>query len=90
MEWNCQTLRDLVILFNLYGPDGLAVAPPKLDPRHRAFLGRMVEKGPIPAVHGVVRWRACDLMALVLLEAFGVSVLMTQSAAPCATWALPT
>ena len=73
-----QTLRDWVIRFNQYGPDGLTNipspgAPPKLDPTHRAFLGRMVEEGPIPAVHGVVRWRACDLMAL-LVEEFGVSV----------------
>ena len=32
-----------------------------------------MEEGPIPAVHGVVRWRACDLIAL-LYEEFGVSV----------------
>jgi putative transposase len=73
-----QTLRDWVIRFNRYGPDGLTNlpspdAPPKLDATHRAFFGRVVEEGPIPAVHGVVRWRACDLMAL-LLEEFGVSV----------------
>jgi len=36
--------------------------PPKLDATHRAFLARIVEEGPIPAVHGVVRWRACDLI----------------------------
>jgi transposase len=33
----------------------------------------MVEDGPIPAVHGVVRWRACDLIAL-LQEEFALSV----------------
>jgi transposase len=33
----------------------------------------VVEEGPIPAVHGVVRWRACDLIAL-LQEEFGISV----------------
>ena len=48
-------------------------APPKLDEGHRAFLARMVEEGPIPAVHGVVRWRGCDLIAL-LQEEFGISV----------------
>ena len=34
---------------------------------------RVVEQGPIPAAHGVVRWRACDLIAL-LYEEFGVAV----------------
>ena len=32
-----------------------------------------MEEGPIPAVHGVVRWRGCDLIAL-LQEEFGISV----------------
>jgi putative transposase len=32
-----------------------------------------VENGPIPAVHGVVRWRACDLIMLLHQE-FGISV----------------
>jgi len=32
-----------------------------LDDRHRAALVRAVEDGPIPAVHGVVRWRVIDL-----------------------------
>ena len=73
-----QTLRDWVIRFNEQGSDGLINvaspgAPPKLDREHRAFLSRMVEEGPIPAVHGVVRWRACDLIAL-LQEEFGISV----------------
>jgi transposase len=73
-----QTLRDWVIRFNEQGPDGLINlaspgAPAKLDGRHRAFLTRIVEEGPIPAVHGVVRWRACDLIAL-LYEEFGLSV----------------
>jgi transposase len=73
-----QTLRDWVIRFNNQGPDGLinirspGVAP-KLDATHRAFLARIVEEGPIPAVHGVVRWRACDLI-MRLYEEFGISV----------------
>src|ERR1700751_6273450 len=59
-----QTLRDWVIRFNDQGPSGLINnpspgVPPKLDAIHRAFLARIVEEGPIPAVHGVVRWRAC-------------------------------
>ena len=73
-----QTLRDWVIRFNEQGPDGLINIPspgvaPKLDERLKEFLTRMVEEGPIPAVHGVVRWRACDLIAL-LYEEFGISV----------------
>jgi hypothetical protein len=40
---------------------------------HKAFLARIVEEGPIPAIHGVVRWRACDLI-MRLHEQFGLSV----------------
>jgi putative transposase len=73
-----QTLRDWVIRFNDQGPDGLINipspgVPPKLDATHRAFLSRTVEEGPIPAIHRVVRWRACDLIML-LHEEFGISV----------------
>ena len=73
-----QTLRDWVIRFNDQGPDGLINipspgVPPKLDAAHRAFLARIVEEGPIPAVHGVVRWRACVLI-MQLHEEFGISV----------------
>jgi len=73
-----QTLRDWVIRFNDKGPDGLVNtpspgAPAKLGPEHKAFLAQLIEDGPIPAVDGVVRWRACDLVARVH-EAFGLSV----------------
>ena len=73
-----QTLRDWVIRFNAQGPDGLINipspgVPPKLDDTHRAFLARIVAEGPIPAVHGVVRWRACDLI-MQLHEKFAISV----------------
>ena len=73
-----QTLRDWVIRFNEQGPDGLINvpapgAPAKLHKEHRAFLARIVDEGPIPAVHGVVRWRACDLI-MRLHEEFGISV----------------
>src|SRR5215210_5462315 len=73
-----QTLRDWVIRFNEQGPDGLINipspgVPPKLGKKYRTFLTRLVEEGPIPAVHGVVRWRACDLI-MRLHEEFGISV----------------
>jgi putative transposase len=73
-----QTLRDWVIRFNGQGADGLINksapgAPGKLTGEHKAFLIRLVEAGPIPAVHGVVRWRACDLI-MRLYEEFGISV----------------
>lgn len=73
-----QTLRDWVIRFNAQGPDGLINlaspgVPPKLGDTHRAFLARIVKEGPIPAVHGVVRWRACDLI-MRLYEEFALSV----------------
>ena len=68
-----QTLRDWVIRFNEQGPDGLINvpapgAPAKLNAEHRAFLAQIVDEGPIPAIHGVVRWRACDLIMRVAFE----------------------
>ena len=61
-----QIVRDWVLKFNDHGPPGLIAgkAPgktPRLRDDHRAALARMVEDGPIPAVHGVVRWRLVDL-----------------------------
>ena len=48
------------------GPEGLIDRkapgkPPLLNAEHRAALAAVVESGPIPAVHGVVRWRIIDL-----------------------------
>jgi putative transposase len=73
-----QTLRDWVIRFNEQGPAGLVNkpspgAPGKLTNEHKGFLARLVEEGPLPAIHGVVRWRACDLI-MRLDEEFGISV----------------
>ena len=73
-----QTLRDWVIRFNEQGPDGLINksspgAPGKLTGEHKAFLAGLVEDGPIPAIDGVVRWRACDLI-MRLHQEFGISV----------------
>jgi transposase len=68
-----QTVRDWVLRFNRRGPDGLrdGKAPgarPKLTAAQRQELARMVESGPIPAVHGVVRWRLIDLAQWVYDE----------------------
>lgn len=73
-----QTIRDWVLRFNEGGPEGLLnrKAPgnqPKLNDDQRAELARVVERGPIPAIHGVVRWRLIDLMQWVW-EEFGVSL----------------
>lgn len=73
-----QTLRDWVIRFNEQGPEGLINipspgVPPTLDDEHRVFLARLVEEGPVAAIHRVVRWRACDLV-MRLHEEFGLSV----------------
>ena len=61
-----QVIRDWVLRFNADGPDGLLdrKAPgkaPKLDEAQRQALAEIVERGPIPAIHGVVRWRLVDL-----------------------------
>lgn len=73
-----QVIRDWVLRFNAAGPEGLKTrkAPgqrPKLDARHRAALAAMIEHGPIPARHGVVRWRIIDLCQW-LWEEFEISV----------------
>ncbi len=73
-----QIIRDWVMRFNAEGPDGVknhhaGGAPPKLTTEHKQALAEMVERGPIPAIHGVVRWRRCDL-AQEIYERFGISV----------------
>jgi transposase len=73
-----QIVRDWVVRFNAGGPDGLVdrKAPglrPRLNETHRAALAAMIESGPIPAIHGVVRWRLVDLCQW-LWEEFRVSV----------------
>src|ERR1700693_1711206 len=72
------TLRGWVVMFNEQGPEGLINkpspgAPGKLTDEHKVFLARLIDEGPIPAIHGVVRWRACDLI-MQLHEEFGLSV----------------
>jgi transposase len=45
----------------------------KLNDGQRQTLAQLVEAGPIPAVHGVVRWRRADL-SLWIFEEFGISL----------------
>jgi transposase len=52
--------------FNAAGPPGLIDRKRpgqkrRLSEVDRAALAAMIETGPIPAVHGVVRWRIIDL-----------------------------
>jgi transposase len=73
-----QIIRDWVLRFNAEGPDGLldrkAPGPkPRLTEAHRTALIGIIESGPIPAVHGVVRWRLVDLCQW-LWEEFRVSI----------------
>ena len=73
-----QTVRDWVLAFNAEGPPGLVngKAPgnaPLLTQAHRQALLEIVESGPIPAVHGVVRWRLIDLAQWVFDE-FRISI----------------
>ena len=35
--------------------------PPRLNDAHRATLAAIIESGPIPAVHGIVRWRIVSI-----------------------------
>ena len=62
-----QIIRDWVLRFNAEGPEGLIDrkargASPKLNDAQRRSLCAIVESGPIPAIHGVVRWRLKDLV----------------------------
>ncbi len=73
-----QIVRDWAVRFNAEGPDGLLDRkapgkPPKLNDVQRRALAELVEQGPIPAIHGVVRWRLKDL-AQWLWDEFALSV----------------
>lgn len=62
-----QIVRDWVVRFNARGSegflDGKAPGPRSpLNDAQRQVLVDIVERGPIPAVHGVVRWRLIDLV----------------------------
>ena len=68
-----QIIRDWVLRFSANGPDGLLDRKPPgqpsklIDGRRRA-IAQMIESGPIPAVHGVVRWRLIDLAQWIYEE----------------------
>lgn len=68
-----QIIRDWVMRFNARGLDGLinGKAPgnrPKLNDAQRQALVDVVERGPIPAIDGVVRWRRKDLVRWIFEE----------------------
>ena len=99
-----QIVRDWVVKFNAQGPDGLIDRkapgqPSRLNDAHRAALAAMIESGPIPAIHGVVRWRLVDLCQWIFeefrvtvakqtlsreLRAHGLSQALGSSASSCA------
>jgi transposase len=73
-----QTLRDWAHRFNERGPAGLINAkspgrPSKLSAEQKEELAQLLEIGPDPQVHGVVRWRCVDLKR-VLGERFAVDL----------------
>jgi len=73
-----QIIRDWVLKFNAAGPDGLVNRkapgqPSRLNDAQRAAIVKMIESGPIPAAHGVVRWRLVDLCQWIW-EEFRVTV----------------
>lgn len=72
-----QTLRDWVHRFNAEGPEGLydkrRPGPScRLSEAQQQELAALIEAGPDLAEHGVVRYRLCDLCALVE-QRFGVT-----------------
>ena len=77
-----QILRDWALRFNAEGPEGLISrkatgAKPKLNAEQLAAVIQLVEQGPVPAVHGVVRWRLVDLAGWIYDE-YGVSLDTTR------------
>ena len=67
--------------FNAQGPEGLkegkAEGPAhKLNQQQREALAAIVESGPDHDIHGVVRWRLCDLVGWIK-ENFAVSMVET-------------
>ena len=80
---------DWVLRFNAQGPEGLLDRKPpgqpsKLNDGQRQVIARMVESGPIPAVHGVVRWRLIDL-AQWIFEEFRITIAKKNTLEPRTT-----
>src|SRR5665213_2464092 len=73
-----QIIRDWVMRFNARGAAGLLDGkspgqPSRLNDVQRQAIVQMIESGPIPAIHGVVRWRLIDL-AQWIYEEFRITV----------------
>ena len=73
-----QIIRDWVMRFNARGAAGLLDGkspgqPSRLNDVQRQAIVRMIESGPIPAIHGVVRWRLIDL-AQWMFEEFRITI----------------
>ena len=73
-----QIVRVCVLRLKEAGISGLATrkAPGPsaiLDDHHRGALADIIDAGPIPAVHGVVRWRIIDLVQW-LWDEFEISI----------------
>jgi len=61
-----QVVRDWVMRVNAHGPEGLVDhkapgRPTRLNDLHQAAVAALIESGPTPVIHGVVRWRLVDL-----------------------------
>src|SRR5580658_5400506 len=73
-----QIIRDWVLRLNAHGLDGLLNRkspgqPSKLNDAQRQAIANMIDNGPIPSVHGVVRWRLIDL-AQWIFEEFRITI----------------
>src|SRR6516225_6563931 len=73
-----QIIRDWVLRFNTRGPNALVNGkspghPAQLNDLQREAIVEMIERGPIPAVHGVVRRRLIDL-AQWIFEEFRITI----------------
>ena len=82
-----QTLRDWVHRYNAEGLRGLhdlkTPGPkPKLTAEQQAELAKLVEAGPDPTCHGVVRWRRVDHVAARLAVPRNITLVRLPPYAP--------
>ena len=72
-----QIVRDWVLKLNNGGPGASSTTGPRsavdLDRHAPGALAKAIEDGPMPAIHGVVRWRVIDLVQW-LSDEFQVAV----------------